>query len=376
MKDEMEDAKRLKAKADGNQQSDGDAEADPSQQGEAESAESGSQQSGASLGNPDQGKDQEDENEDGGNDDDDGMSVTPNEDQAPDVANESLDVEGEDLPDTEDNGIDSTRPGQQSDGGKPSIDEEGDYPTEEEQDEWEKIGKEMEEDLRSISKSWGSKAGKLLTNLAVTNRKQCSYKDFLRRFCTMSEDMTINDDEFDYIFYTYGLKRYGNMPLVEPLEYTERNRVRDFVIAIDTSGSCSGELVKRFIECTYGIMRESESFGDTINVHLIQCDAAIQSDVVISSLDQLEQMKDDFEVRGHGGTDFRPVFEYVDKLVEDGDLKKLKGLIYFTDGMGTYPDHPPDYDAAFVFVDNDGMSWGVPPWAMRIVISDEELMTL
>ena len=30
--------------------------------------------------------------------------------------------------------------------------------------------------------------------------------------------MKINDDEFDYIFYTYGLKLYEKMPLIEPLE--------------------------------------------------------------------------------------------------------------------------------------------------------------
>ena len=34
----------------------------------------------------------------------------------------------------------------------------------------------------------------------------------------------------------YGMELYGNMPLVEPLEYKETDRVREFVIAIDTSG--------------------------------------------------------------------------------------------------------------------------------------------
>ena len=67
--------------------------------------------------------------------------------------------------------------------------------------------------------------------------------------------MRINDDEYDYIFYTYGLRQYKNMPLIEPLEYKEVKRIREFVIAIDTSGSTSGELVQRFMQKTYNILK-------------------------------------------------------------------------------------------------------------------------
>ena len=49
--------------------------------------------------------------------------------------------------------------------------------------------------------------------------------------------MKLNPDEFDYNFYTYGFALYENMPLIEPLEYREVKRIREFVIAIDTSGS-------------------------------------------------------------------------------------------------------------------------------------------
>lgn len=57
----------------------------------------------------------------------------------------------------------------------------------------------------------------------------------------MNEDMQVNDDEFDYIYYTYGLAAYGNMPLVEPLEYKDAKKIKEFVIAIDTSASCRGK---------------------------------------------------------------------------------------------------------------------------------------
>jgi predicted metal-dependent peptidase len=48
-------------------------------------------------------------------------------------------------------------------------------------------------------------------------------------------------------------------------------------------------------------------------------------------------------LKGGGGTDFRPVFEYVESLNED-----FKFLIYFTDGEGSFPDHEPVIDTLWV----------------------------
>ena len=43
------------------------------------------------------------------------------------------------------------------------------------------------------------------------------------------------------------------------------------------------------------------------------------------------------ELAGQGGTDFRPVFAYIQKLQENKELTGLKGLLYFTDGQGIFP---------------------------------------
>ena len=37
----------------------------------------------------------------------------------------------------------------------------------------------------------------------------------------MRETVQIDTDAFDYIYYDYGLRTYGNMPLIEPLETKE-----------------------------------------------------------------------------------------------------------------------------------------------------------
>ena len=251
---------------------------------------------------------------------------------------------------------------------------EEDPQTDEAQEDWERMSKQIEVEMRS--QLYGTTAGdsSLLLNLSVANRKPANYEEFLKKFATVAEDMRINDDEFDYIYYTYGLNHYGNIPLVEPLEYTESERVREFVIALDTSGSCSGELIRTFVTRTYDILRQQTSFGDEINVHLIQCDSRIQSATKVESLAQLEEYSDSFWVSGGGGTDFKPVFEYVDKLVEDGEFSDLRGLIYFTDGYGAFPVKAPAYDVAFVFVEPEGMSVRVPAWAMKVLMTREEIL--
>ena len=71
-----------------------------------------------------------------------------------------------------------------------------------------------------------------------------------------------NPDEFDYIYYTYGLDRYGNMPLIEPLEYREARAVHDFAIAIDTSESVSGDLAAG-VRKTYNILKQAERASPT-----------------------------------------------------------------------------------------------------------------
>ena len=242
--------------------------------------------------------------------------------------------------------------------------------------EWGEIAQRIEVDMRTMSHARGSQAGVFMTNLALANRRRIDYADFLRQFSTLAEDMRIDPDEFDYIFYTYGLALYGNRPLVEPLEYQEHKRVRDFVIALDTSGSCAGELVRTFVARTFDILKEGELFGDKVNIHIVQCDAQVQSDIVVESLADLAGYIDDFQVLGLGGTDFRPVFDYVAELIVQGKLNDLRGLIYFTDGLGIYPDAPPPYDVAFVFIENEGQPRLVPPWAMKVVLDEDQVRAL
>ena len=79
-------------------------------------------------------------------------------------------------------------------------------------------------------------------------------------------------------------------------------------------------------------------------------------------------------MRGCGGTDFRPVFRRIDDLLESGDIEHLKGLIYFTDGYGTFPTNAPTYETVFVFMTDGTYAPAVPAWAYKLALTDDDLM--
>ena len=238
---------------------------------------------------------------------------------------------------------------------------------------WSEISRRMQMDMETFGKLQGDRAGNLMQNLREVNREKYDYTAFLKKFAVRGEVMKVSEDEFDYIFYTYGLKIYKKMPLIEPLEYKEVKRIREFVIAIDTSGSVAGEQVQTFLQKTYNILKSTESFFSKINVHIIQCDATIQEDAKITSQEEFDAYLKNMKLRGLGGTDFHPVFSYLDWLREKKEFQNLNGLIYFTDGWGTFPAKKPDYETAFVFIDDGMNNYDVPPWAIKLVLQKEEI---
>ena len=239
--------------------------------------------------------------------------------------------------------------------------------------EWKDISERMQVDLEMFGRTQGLNPGAMTQNLRAINREKYDYSAFLKKFAVMGEAMKINDDEFDNIFYTYGLQLYKKMPLIEPLEYKEIKAIKEFVIAIDTSGSTSENLVQKFVQKTYNILKSTESFFSKINLHIIQCDANIQEDKKITCQEDFDEYLKTMQIHGLGGTDFRPVFEYVDQLRHNQEFSNLKGLIYFTDGYGEFPSKKPDYDTAFVFVDDEYNNLDVPHWAIKLVLQRDEV---
>lgn len=235
---------------------------------------------------------------------------------------------------------------------------------------WEDVARRMQTELEIIEQD---KDGALTQALRALNRHKVDYSRFLRRFGVHGEVMRLSEEEFDYNYYTYGLELYDNIPLIEPLEYREQQRIRDFVIAIDTSGSVRGDVVQSFIQHTHDILLQQENFFTKINLHILQCDDRIREDARITCKEEFDHYLQTMEIKGFGRTDFRPVFAHVNELIRTKELTDLRGLLYFTDGDGIFPVEKPPYDTAFILYQTD-YDTQVPAWAISLILTEDEIL--
>lgn len=118
------------------------------------------------------------------------------------------------------------------------------------------------------------------------------------------------------------------------------------VVATDTSGSVSREMLE-------GPVAEAQAIMDDVRPErLLQ----IWADAGVASVQEIYPGETlDPKPCGGGGTDFRPVFDYVrDTLRNDVDY-----VIYATDGYGTFPDEAPPYPVIWLVM-KGGMTDGYP----------------
>ena len=233
--------------------------------------------------------------------------------------------------------------------------------------DWEDIGKRTEEEMKDEKE--GEKSEKLSWFLHLEHKRYTPFQDFLRKFSVDREELKTDPESFDYGYYYFGLSQYGNMPLIEENEYREKRKIPELVIAIDTSYSTKGEMVKRFLEEALAILADKEAFFTKCRVHIIECDDRIRKDLLVEDAEEMERYRERFEVSGGYGTDFRPVFHYIEDLQKKGELKELKALLYFTDGRGRYPKYAPSYTAAFIFPRGEDIDdENAPFWALKLYI--------
>ena len=141
-------------------------------------------------------------------------------------------------------------------------------------------------------------------------------------------------------------RRYVGMGLYLQSRRGER---LEAVLALDTSGSTTGDLPRFFAELS-GLLR---SFGN-YELTVIQCDCKVQ---------HVEKFSDDrplprdyrWESFGHGGTSFVPAFEYISR-----HGMRPQVFIYLTDGGGDAPETPPAFPVLWVLTADGGRpaAWG------------------
>jgi predicted metal-dependent peptidase len=132
-----------------------------------------------------------------------------------------------------------------------------------------------------------------------------------------------------------------------------RSAQLDVVVAIDTSGSIRREEISRFIAEIDAIKGQIRA-----RITLLPCDAALAQGAPWI-YEPWEDFKLPEKIQGGGGTDFRPVFEWVDTM----DMRPQL-LLYFTDADGKFPLQPPDYAVIWLVKGKNN-----PPWGERVQLN-------
>ena len=235
--------------------------------------------------------------------------------------------------------------------------------------DWGALLRQMADQALS-SPEWGRAAGLLRAEYLPAEDNGISYSQFLRRFAAPNERMLLDPDSFDPRWYYLGLEQYGDIPLLEPSELSEPPVPDDLVLALDTSGSCSGEVCRRFLRESLSLLRDISAGAASFRVLALQCDTQIQREILLERPDQIETFLENFKPSGFGGTDFRPVFRRVKELRRRGDMPRVRGLLYLSDGFGSFPDRPPDYPVTFLLLEDEGF-WmpDLPPWAGALFLN-------
>jgi len=198
-------------------------------------------------------------------------------------------------------------------GKKGNGDNDGNGPSQLSKEDREAIKNEIKEAMMQASQAAG--AGNTPAGVArmindLTNPKM-DWKELLRQ----SLESTIKTDFSWCRTSRRGWHIDAVLPGMIPGEET------DIVVAIDTSGSISNTMLNNFLSEVQGIMDSFASF----KIHLFAFDTEVHNPQTFTS-DNLDDMSE-YELMGHGGTDFECVFKYlVEHAIEP------QRLVMFTDG--------------------------------------------
>ncbi len=128
--------------------------------------------------------------------------------------------------------------------------------------------------------------------------------------------------------YTRPSTRRGD-PAIYP---SMRSNETHIVVAVDTSGSIAAAEIQQFISEINAIKSQVRA-----SVTLLTCDSKLNYDCPWQ-FEAWDTFQFDIEIRGGGGTNFKPVFEWVDTQDQMPDL-----LVYFTDAEGVFPEVEPNF---------------------------------
>ncbi len=180
----------------------------------------------------------------------------------------------------------------------------------------------------------GKRGGSLARMIDHLLQPQLPWRMLLARYMT-----TVTRNDFSYMRPS---RREGDAILP-----SLRSSQIELVVALDTSGSIKSEEIAGFmaeINALKGQMRAK--------ITLIPCDAAIP-EAAPWFYEPWEEFIVPDSLTGGGGTDFRPVFDWVDSEHLQPAL-----LVYFTDAQGKFPELEPNFPVLWLVKGKSPVPWG------------------
>jgi len=124
-------------------------------------------------------------------------------------------------------------------------------------------------------------------------------------------------------------------------------------VGVDVSGSVDDKEMSEFISEVNAIKSNMRA-----RITLLPCDAALVEGAPFI-FEPWEEVNLPEKFKGSGGTDFCPVFEWLDLQDQNPDL-----LVYFTDCKGSFPEVVPSYPVIWLVKGKDS-----PPWGQRVQLN-------
>ena len=210
----------------------------------------------------------------------------------------------------------------------------------------EQVWDEAMHQAASLARAQGNAPGAVEETIRQAHRSILDWRSLLRRYMT---DAARRD-------YSWSVpnRRFIDSGLYLPSMHSQG--IDTIAIIIDTSASLPGETLALF----WAEVREIAAELQPESIYVLQVDAVLQDAAQYPAGD----LPDCIAIKGRGGTDFRPGFEW---LHEHGVRPSC--CLYLTDmECDSYPEAAPPYPVAWVV-------WGPPqgdrygePWGERIDI--------
>ncbi|MDE0333939.1 MAG: VWA-like domain-containing protein [Defluviicoccus sp.] len=199
----------------------------------------------------------------------------------------------------------------------------------------------------NIARAEGKTPGLVAETIRNAHASKLDWRTLLRRYMT---DAAKRD-------YSWSVpnRRFIATGLYLPSIRSEG--IDTIAVIIDTSRSLSTQTLVEF----WAELREVAAEIRPGRVIVLQVDTALQDAAEYAP----DELPDEIAIKGRGGTDFRPGFEW---LAEQGIQPGV--CLYFTDmECSSYPESPPPFDVVWVSYGPPPSDWNREPWGERIDIT-------